>query len=537
MPVMNSKERVLATFQGEPVDRRPFTAMLSLYGAGLINCPLSQYYTDPLYYAKGQAAVRETFQSDILFAPLVAVAEGEAFGSEAKYFDDMPPNLFRPVAPSPDDIAGLSLPDINSHPRLVFIREALRRITEEHGQEICIGALALGPVDLPFMIMSMDGWLETILFKRDNARRMLELTIPFFINWVNALFRDGASFVLIPTASLNPWIASREMAEEFTIPTMREVLPNARGKIILHHTGEAFPSFWEMCRDLPNVIGLIVDSINDYKKIRQNVGVQTTILAGFDGLKIGSMQPEKIEKECRELLCEFKKDPRIIPGASVLDVSLDIPSENILAIKKAIENMNKSLIPKQPDTVCIACSVFYRELQALQERGLLELETRFLDSNLHLTPAKLHTQMSPILDSELEKGNRVLLLYGDCHTHIVKWEKHHGICRTRGSNCAEIFLGRECYRELIKDGAFFLFPEWVLRWKEIFDMLLGLDLDGSAEVIRDMHSKLVYLDTGVMPLPETTLKECSEYCDLPYQVKQVSLDHFLDIIKCALEVD
>lgn len=88
---MNSRERVFATFQGKPVDRRPFTAMLSLYGARLTGCPLRDYYTDASAYARGQTAVREIFRPDILFSPFSLVGLAEAFGGEAKYFDNAPP--------------------------------------------------------------------------------------------------------------------------------------------------------------------------------------------------------------------------------------------------------------------------------------------------------------------------------------------------------------------------------------------------------------------------------------------------------------
>ncbi len=334
---MNSKTRVLGALQGEFVDQRPFTAMLSLYGARLTRCPLQQYYTDPRAFVRGQTAVRETFQPDILFAPLTVVAEGEAFGSQAKYFDDQPPNLVRPAAPFPADIVGLSLPDVNTHPRLIFIREALCQLAAEHGEDVCIGAFALSPVDLPLMMMGMDGWLQTVLFDRDSARRrMLDLTIPFFVQWAQALLKDGAALIVVPTAFVNPWIVSREIAETFSLPVLRQALSQIQGKIILHHTGKAFASFWEMCRDLPNVVGLLVDSRNDFTRVRENAGADIAILGGFDGPRIGRMPFQEIEQAGRDMLREFCQDPRIVPGASALDVGLHTPPESIHALRRAL---------------------------------------------------------------------------------------------------------------------------------------------------------------------------------------------------------
>ena len=70
---------------------------------------------------------------------------------------------------------------------------------------------------------------------------------------------------------------------------------------------------------------------------------------------------------------------------------------------------------------------------------------------------------------------------------------------------------------------FFLLPEWAKRWKEIFSDHLGLNKQNAIEFMREMHTKLMYLDTGIVPIPEKELKDCAEYCGLPFVVKKISL--------------
>ncbi len=50
------------------------------------------------------------------------------------------------------------------------------------------------------------------------------------------------------------------------------------------------------------------------------------------------------------------------------------------------------MITKMSQIICIACSVFRPELTALQEQGKLDFQIRYLDSNLHMTPAALHAR-------------------------------------------------------------------------------------------------------------------------------------------------
>ncbi len=88
---MRSLDRVLATIDAQPTDRRAVSLTLSLYGAGLTGCPLTRYYNDPGEYALGQARALETIGPDILFGPFALPLEGEPFGSEVRIFDDQAP--------------------------------------------------------------------------------------------------------------------------------------------------------------------------------------------------------------------------------------------------------------------------------------------------------------------------------------------------------------------------------------------------------------------------------------------------------------
>ena len=155
---MNSMERVVAAIQGQPINRRAVSLVLSLYGAKLTNCPLTDYYTNPTAYARGQFAVRETLQPDILLGPLAFCLEGQVFGSQVRFFENQAPNLTSPAISSADEIQRLTTPDINSHPTLTFFQEAIRQMSDQHGQEVPIAAVTLNPVDLPAMIMAKTRW-------------------------------------------------------------------------------------------------------------------------------------------------------------------------------------------------------------------------------------------------------------------------------------------------------------------------------------------------------------------------------------------
>lgn len=337
---MNSKERVFAAVEGLETDRRPFTVMLSLYGARLTECPLSLYYTDPVAYVRGQSAAREIFQPDILFSPFILPAIGEAFGSKVKMFENSAPNLKKPAIKSADEIPQLEIPDIDSHPRLVYIRESLRQISAAHGNDTAIAGILLNPVDLPIMIMGMDAWLEAVLFNPDGVKRMLDITIPFFIKFANALLSDGAQVLVIPSAFLNPSVVTREIAEKFTLPVLKTAFSDVNGPMILHHVGSPFLSFLELFTGLPNIAGFAIDFLDSPHKAREKVGDTSVLLSGPDGPNMWKMKSEEIEAQCTDILENRRDDPHFILITSRADLDFRTPPENIHAVRKAIENFS-----------------------------------------------------------------------------------------------------------------------------------------------------------------------------------------------------
>ncbi len=185
--------------------------------------------------------------------------------------------------------------------------------------------------------------------------------------------------------------------------------------------------------------------------------------------------------------------------------------------------------------IIICCAVFKAEILALRERHWPNLTIRFLSSMLHMRPDKLASRLEAQLREDILHDHRVLLIYGDCCTQMDDFTTRPGVVRIRGNNCCDLLLGRERYRQLSHEGAFFLLPEWANRWRHIFSVELGLNRANAAGLMGEMHRKLVYLDTGVLPVPEDDLNECSQYCGLPWQVLTVSLEPLRTGIQSALD--
>ena len=334
---MNGIERVAATLGGGPTDRRAVSLTLSLYGAGLTGCPLREYYTDASAYARGQSAVFEAFHPDILFGPFSLPLEGAAFGSEVRFLDAQAPNLIRPALSSIDELDNLAIPDPDTDPGLLYFQEAVGLMSREHGAETAIAAVSLGPEALPAMILGIEGWLETLLFDRDGAARMLEMTIPFVVRHLNGLLSSGASFVVLPAAFANPGMVTREVAEKVTVPALAQALAEIEGSAMIHSAGGTLVPYLDVFTGLPNVVGFVVNPGESFQLAREKVGPDPVLVGNIDGPQLCRRKAGDVRAEIDAVLEERRGDPRFILGSSAADIALDTPAANIEAFRERVD--------------------------------------------------------------------------------------------------------------------------------------------------------------------------------------------------------
>lgn len=184
--------------------------------------------------------------------------------------------------------------------------------------------------------------------------------------------------------------------------------------------------------------------------------------------------------------------------------------------------------------VFIVCGVLHREVEKIAAEEYPGSAVILLDSMLHMHPQRLRE----ILDAEVARHGTepIVLVYGDCHAYMNATGTGLHCARTRGINCCELLLGHDRYRELQRGNMFIFLPEWTERWHEVFADELGLsDQKEANKFMRDMRSGLVYLDTGLVPVPHETISEIEGHFEMPVSILSVSLDTLREKIRTAAE--
>jgi hypothetical protein len=172
-------------------------------------------------------------------------------------------------------------------------------------------------------------------------------------------------------------------------------------------------------------------------------------------------------------------------------------------------------------------------MEELLRRGVISGTLIFLDSMLHMDPCLLEEKLTAVLDRISGKDGSIVLVYGDCTAHMLDLARKFRVGRVSAINCAQLLVGRERYRRLMHEEAFLVFPEWASKWEHVMKHELGLDRAVAHDLMGEHRGKLVYLDTGLVPIPKQQLQEFSAYTGLPWRVERVFLDTMLATLLAA----
>ena len=184
-------------------------------------------------------------------------------------------------------------------------------------------------------------------------------------------------------------------------------------------------------------------------------------------------------------------------------------------------------------TIWLSCGVVRAEMEQLHRLGLIDGELLFLDSMLHMNPPQLEEKLTAALEQRKDSTGCLVLVYGDCSARMLDLAHRFQVGRVSVINCAQLLVGRDRYRQLMHEEAFLVLPEWALRWEQIMKGELGLTTAVAKDLMRENRGILVYLDTGLVPVPTRQLAEFSSYSGLPWRVEAVSLDNMLSSLLAA----
>jgi uroporphyrinogen decarboxylase len=338
---MNSLERVMSAITGSDTDFQPFTMLLSLYGARLINSNTIDFYTDAAIWFNGQKAVVDAFDPDIVIAPFSFPIEASAFGSELVHINKNEPNIKKPIITDLSQIKKLQLPDYNNSKSIQFLLNGTDLIAKNYIGHKAIGAPIQSPADMPALLMGVEMWIDTLLFHPKEVEIILEKTVAHFVKFGNELLARGASFLIVPVNFTNPMMITERMFSQL-IPHLQKAFSQIKGPIIIHNGGCKILPFIDRFVKLPNVIALVLEPSESFEKARQIIGDKIVLMGNLDGPNLINLTEEKASDVTMKILNNRINDKYFIFASSNADIPYNTPVETIKAVVDTIRNFKKT---------------------------------------------------------------------------------------------------------------------------------------------------------------------------------------------------
>jgi hypothetical protein len=171
----------------------------------------------------------------------------------------------------------------------------------------------------------------------------------------------------------------------------------------------------------------------------------------------------------------------------------------------------------------IGCGILKKEILFLIEKNGWRLETAFIPSGLHVDFDKLQNSLETCLS--LHAAERAVVFYGSCHPRMDQILASAHAIRTPGQNCVAIYLGHEIFCRELEQGAFFLFEDWALHWKEIIGSIMPGDPEIMRSIFRSAHKYLLAIRTPCSGDFSSEAKAISAMTSLELRWVDAGLEH------------
>jgi len=344
--IMNSRERVFAHCNGQPVDHLPLMPITMQFACEQIGARYRDYCTDYRVLVRGQIYTAQTFGFDYVNTMSDPAREAADCGAVVAHFDEQPVALVEEQAllADPTQLARLKIPDPLGGGRMHNGIAALALLKEQIGREKIIEGWVEGPIaeaaDLRGINTLMTDFYDDPVFVRDLFAFVVEMELRF----ARAQVQAGADVIGIGDAAAS--LVGPDIYEEFVWPYEKQMVDGIHAlgaRTRLHICGNTRRLVAAMGRLGCHIVD--IDSLTPLPLARAQMPDQI-ILGNLNPVAtLRNSSPEIISAAAAE--CHRAAGQRFIVGAGC-EVPRDTPPENLHALCAYARQANLLLNPVIP---------------------------------------------------------------------------------------------------------------------------------------------------------------------------------------------
>jgi len=328
---MNSRDRVLAHLDGQPVDRLPLMPITMQFACDLIGAKYRDYETDYRVLVEGQMRAAEQFSLDYVNTMSDPAREAADCGSVVEFFENAPAAMVEEQALLADKtkLATLKIPDPLGGGRMHNSVNAIALFKERlHGEKLIEGWIE-GPIaeaaDLRGINTLMLDFYDDPKFVRD----LFEFVVEMELRFARAQVKAGVDLIGLGDAAAS--LVGPRIYEEFVWPYEKILIDGLHAlgtKTRLHICGNTRFALAGMGRLGCEIVDL--DSLSPIGEARARMGANQILLGNINPVTVlRGGTPEVVFDAVAE--CHRQAGSRYIVGAGC-EVPRDTPPENVRAL-------------------------------------------------------------------------------------------------------------------------------------------------------------------------------------------------------------
>lgn len=337
---MNSMERVLTTLSQREPDRVPLFLLATLHGAKELGLSIRDYFSRAEHVVEGQTRLLKKYRGDCLTAFFHAAIEFEAWGGEAVYFPDGPPNAGAPIIDRPEDIDRLRTPRVADAAGLSLVLATLRGLKARVGDSAPIIGVAISPFSLPAMQMGFGPYIELIHEQPERFERLMRMNEDFCVEWANAQLAAGATAICY----FDPVSSTTNIPRALYLKTghavARRTLARIQGPTATHFaSGRCLPIIADLAGTGTAAIGVsALENLADLKAAAQG---RLALLGNLNGVAMRRWTPQQAEAEVKRAISGAGRGGGFILSDNHGEIPSQVPESVLLAIAEAVERWGR----------------------------------------------------------------------------------------------------------------------------------------------------------------------------------------------------
>lgn len=336
---MNSRERILKLFNGEKVDRVPcFSGMGNVTAEGLktLGYKFAASHLDAKMMAEAAATTYKLYGFECGVVPFDLCIEAEALGCEINVYahseDILYPTIKEKIIHNEEEMEITIPPDLVTRGRVPLMKETIKLLKNEIGNDVPVGSYVLGPFTLAGQIMELNDLLKLSFKKPDKVGKLLDVLADAIVLIAKEFESAGSDYVTVREMGATSDVLSPRGFKNLILPYLKKIFSEVKGNTVLHICGKTNDIVPFMVESGAKAIS--VDQKNDLVETRKKIGSNALVFGNYDPYNVLVTGDEEIIRTTMRK-CIDDGASAVWPGC---DIWPTVPPENMKIMMDEIIN-------------------------------------------------------------------------------------------------------------------------------------------------------------------------------------------------------